>query len=68
WEFNVQAEVFSLNNILCCWLLERFISYALDESPIYWKAYIISFVSGLCLTNQHTSVLFVIPLAICVMW
>lgn len=61
WQYSVTAEVFALNNFslsLLCWLAVRF-SLRRDLPTATGGA----FVSGLALSNQHTSVLYVVPLA-----
>lgn len=65
WQYSVTAEVFALNNLLLSLLLSlavRF-SFRRDLATATGGA----FVSGLALSNQHTAVLYVVPLAAWVM-
>eukprot|EP00752_Nemacystus_decipiens_P006962 g6246.t2 len=61
WQYSVTAEVFALNNFLLsllCSLTARF-SFHRDLNTAMGGA----LVSGLALSNQHTAVLYVAPLA-----
>lgn len=61
WQYSVTAEVFALNNFLLsllCSLTVRF-SFRRDLTTAMAGA----LVSGLALSNQHTAVLYVAPLA-----
>ena len=62
WQYSVTAEVFALHNFFVALLINLaiFFSVAKTENSIYVGA----FVSGLALTNQHTSILFVAPIII----
>lgn len=65
WQYSVTAEVFALNNLLLsllCSLAVRF-SFRRDLTTATGGA----LVSGLALSNQHTAVLYVAPLAAWVM-
>lgn len=65
WQYSVTAEVFALNNFLLsllCSLAMRFSSKRDLRS-----AALGAFVSGLALSNQHTAVLYVVPLSAWVM-
>ena len=65
WQYSVTAEVFALNNFLLsllCSLTVRF-SFSRDLKTAMGGA----LVSGLALSNQHTAVLYVVPLAAWVM-
>lgn len=65
WQYSVTAEVFALNNLLLsllCSLAVRF-SFRRDLATATGGA----LVSGLALSNQHTAVLYVAPLAAWVM-
>ena len=55
-------EVFTLNNLICTLLLISLRRYLKDDKFDNLKNGVI--VSGLCLTNQHTSVLYIIPISI----
>lgn len=66
WQYSVTAEVFALNNFLLsllCYLTVLFASSGRD----FFYAASGAFVSGLALSNQHTAVLYVVPLAAWVM-
>jgi hypothetical protein len=65
WFNATQAEVFSLNNMLCAALLWCVTDY-FDEDKIN-KAVLGSAIGGLCLSNQHTSIFFVAPVALAVL-
>lgn len=62
WQYSATAEVFALNNLLCALMVRYAILYAKFRRPSYtrWGA----LCCGLALSNQHTSVLFVVPLVI----
>ena len=64
WEYSIGAEVFALNNMLVMLILYLTVRVANETSSsagIRW-AYVGSFVCGLALSNQHTSLLAIIPL------
>ena len=83
WTYSVSTEVFPLNNAFMCALMVMVgvywrqlladeaaqplptLAHALRRRNIVFLA---SFVCGLSLTNQHTSVLFVSPIALWVFW
>lgn len=62
WQYSATAEVFALNNLLCALMIRCAILYAKLRRPRYtrWGA----LCCGLALSNQHTSILFVVPLVI----
>eukprot|EP00736_Rhodelphis_marinus_P013233 Rmarinus@m.3042 len=64
WQYATQAEVFSLNNFLISVYFFLGVWYWRTKSPraLLWGA----FWSGLVLTNQHTSVCFVLPMALAI--
>lgn len=65
WQYSVTAEVFALNNFLLsllCSLAMRFSS----KRELRYAAFG-AFVSGLALSNQHTAILYVVPLSAWVM-
>jgi hypothetical protein len=71
WEHSIGAEVFSLNNLLCALLIYLTIiiyhSLPLSSSSISSSQPLLlillgAFVSGLCLSNQHASLLLLIVL------
>lgn len=66
WQYSVTAEVFALNNFLLSLLCHLTVLYASFGRDIL-HAVLGAFVSGLALSNQHTAVLYVAPLAAWVM-
>eukprot|EP00940_MAST-03C_sp_MAST-3C-sp2_P000921 g921.t1 len=60
WLYAISSEVFSLNNLFATMIIYLTVRHVRigNESDVYWGA----FVCGLALTNQHTIVLFEIPL------
>lgn len=61
WQYSVTAEVFALNNCLLSLLLSLTLRFSFDRDFTHAAAG--ALVSGLSLSNQHTSVLYVAPLA-----
>lgn len=61
WQYSVTTEVFALNNFLLSLLVSLALRFSFDRDLIHAAAG--AFVSGLSLSNQHTSVLYVAPLA-----
>ena len=59
-QYSTTAEVFALNNFLCAHLLLRATRYACHRNVIDLR--LGALLCGLALTNQHTSLLLVIPL------
>ena len=62
WEWTSNLEVFTLNNLLCICLLIQMTNYLQHSTDTNLKNGV--FISGLCLTNQHTSVLYIIPIGL----
>ena len=64
WEYATHAEVFSLNNFLCGALLSVFILYMrrlkYSSAPSRYYTALLGLVSGLCISNQHTSIFYLI--------
>ena len=60
WQYSVGAEVFALNNFFATLLLLLTAQYASSKSTHYVDMG--AFTCGLALTNQHTCILFEIPL------
>lgn len=59
--------MFALNNALCAAVVlqaVKCVRATATRGEVAWGA----FLAGLALTNQHTSVLFIIPLVGCIMW
>ena len=65
WAYSSHAEVFSLNNMLCSALVYHFLVY--NDKAASSAARRGALVTGLCLANQHTSVLLAGPLAAAVL-
>lgn len=61
WQYSVTAEVFALNNFLLSLLLSLALRFSFGRDFAHAAAG--ALVSGLSLSNQHTSVLYVAPLA-----
>lgn len=66
WQYSVTAEVFALNNFLLSLLCYLTVVYASFGRNVLHAA-LGAFVSGLALSNQHTAVLYIAPLAAWVM-
>ena len=70
WFNATQAEVFSLNNMLCAALLWCAVDYfdvEQHDKEAQKKAVLGSMIAGMCLSNQHTSIFFVLPVALAVL-
>lgn len=65
WLFATQAEVFTLNNLFSAFLL--YLSLKFFEKPSFVIAAAGAFSSGLGLGNQHTLVIFAVPLCAAVL-
>jgi Protein of unknown function (DUF2723) len=65
WLYAVGAEVFALNNFAAAVLIWLTIRYA--EHPTHTNVLIGAFFSGIAMTNQHTIVLFEIPIIVWVL-
>eukprot|EP01063_Lacrimia_lanifica_P035776 TRINITY_DN6909_c0_g2_i4.p1 TRINITY_DN6909_c0_g2~~TRINITY_DN6909_c0_g2_i4.p1 ORF type:complete len:722 (+),score=199.25 TRINITY_DN6909_c0_g2_i4:69-2234(+) len=70
WTYATHIEVFSLNNLILNALAAVLVTYAqCDRAAVGCEAsrlrvvYLGAFLCGLALTNQHTSVLYVVPWA-----
>ena len=62
WTYAVTAEVFALNNFFASYIL--FLATKFFMQPSMQKGFYGAFICGLGLTNQHSLIFFVIPLAI----
>ncbi|KAH9509241.1 hypothetical protein Btru_046572 [Bulinus truncatus] len=61
--WSLAAEVFSLNNLLLSSLIYTAVVFDACSKDTAVKVSLLgSFLCGLCLTNQHTSVLYIIPI------
>ena len=59
WQYHVTAEVFALNNALVSIIVLCLVKYMKDKSD-NWM-YLGALFCGLGLTNQHTSILLIVP-------
>ena len=66
WLYSIQGEVFALNNLFVCWTLFLCVLYCKHRQPT--AAYSGALVLGLGLTNQHTTLLSAVPLALGILW
>ena len=71
WEWASNFEVFTMNNLLVILVVDNAVDYfaAMKEKTESSRSLLSRGVllSGLALTNQHTSIIFIMPLAIAVM-
>ena len=65
WQYHITAEVFALNNLLCAALVRAALWVAEAPSPAALRTG--AAVAGVALCNQHTSVLFAVPLVVWVL-
>ena len=66
WLYSITGEVFALNNLLVAALLYQLVRYC--REPCRSRACLLAFSSGLALSNQHTTVLFIVVIAPYVLW
>ena len=66
WRYALQAEIFALNGLLIAFIFYTSVRYA--ERPGTRAARWVAFSCGLGMTNQHTIALYVLPVALWVMW
>jgi hypothetical protein len=62
WQYHVTAEVFALHNFFVAALINAALCFAQRNTKT--SVYLGAFLSGLALTNQHTSILFILPMAL----
>lgn len=60
WQYAVTAEVFPLNTMMASLLVMLTTKFSLSDNELF--SYLGAFVCGLALCNQHTIILFVVPL------
>ena len=60
WQYHCTSEVFALNNLLVALLVHRALLYARRRKVTDLR--IASLLTGLALSNQHTAILFIVPL------
>ena len=70
WLYSIGSEVFALNNCLCTWIIYFFARYMFSNNASERKNNMLfgAFVCGLCLSNQHTSILYLIPLIVSILY
>jgi hypothetical protein len=71
WLYSVGSEVFALNNCLCAWTMYLFTVYGTCAGTTMARKRVVllgAFVSGLCLSNQHTSIFFLIPIVLSILF
>ncbi|KAK7506992.1 hypothetical protein BaRGS_00001843 [Batillaria attramentaria] len=69
WTWSVGAEVFTLNNLLLAVLLVTAVCFGQSPPNRRTKLSLLgAFICGLCLSNQHTSVVYVAVLALWVLF
>lgn len=70
WQYAVTAEVFALNNALTAFLVYLTLAFAASSTSQgrLFYAHLGALVCGLALCNQHTAVLFEVPLILFVLW
>ena len=66
WMYSITAEVFSLNNFFVALLILTLMFFYRTKS--LRVAYLGAFLSGLALTNQHTIVLYIVVIVVCVLY
>ena len=65
WMWSIQGEIFSLNNFFCAFIMLRAYHFeSCSKENIVFEAKMSALTCGLSLSNQHTSVLFIIPFAL----
>ena len=74
WEYSITAEVFALNNLLCaalCYLTTKvYVSSRVlhDADSTSRHLYLGALVSGMCMANQHSSLLLLTVLVPCALF
>lgn len=67
WTYAVSAEVFALNNLFAALLVHLLLVYE-RRNRDFRSAVVGAFVCGLAMCNQHTSILFELPIIVWVMY
>jgi len=63
WQYNTSAEVFALHNLFVTLIVYVLVIYnSMPNST--WIVALGSFLSGLAMTNQHTSILLILPVIV----
>ena len=60
WQYNTTAEVFALHNLTLTLILYALVEYCATPNSTFTIA-VGSFICGIALTNQHTSILLILP-------
>eukprot|EP00899_Mesostigma_viride_P024558 jgi/Mesvir1/5287/Mv15392-RA.2 len=68
WLYHGHYEVFALNNLLCGIIVYLAVLFETVSLPSPGLALLGALLSGLAISNQHTSVLLVGPIALRVLW
>lgn len=68
WTYAVGAEVFALNNMFAALLVYILLRYTTKTRHGFRVAMTGAFVCGLALCNQHTIILFELPIVCWVLW
>jgi len=66
WQYSVTAEVFALHSFLVSAIVHTSVRYAAQQTERL--TYLGAFLCGAALTNQHTAILLVMPVAIWVVY
>ncbi len=63
WQYNISAEVFALHNLFVAAIVYAITQFCIlsDPVPITIAS---AFLCGLALTNQHTSILLILPISV----
>lgn len=60
WQYSTTTEVFALNNLLCALIIRNAVGFALHGQYSFVRKGAV--ICGLALSNQHTAILFVVPM------
>ena len=68
WLYSIGSEVFALNNCLCTCVVYLYIRYMCASHAATRRSSMVqgSFMAGLCLSNQHTSILFLLVIILAI--
>jgi len=64
WQYNTSAEVFALHNLFVTLIIYVLVIYNSTPNNSTWIVALGSFLSGVAMTNQHTSVLLILPVVV----
>jgi len=67
WQYNISAEVFALHNLFVASIVYALTQFCVRPDPVPTSA-AGALLCGLALTNQHTSVLLVLPISVWVVF